>query len=283
MTTIEWTDETYNPIVGCSKISAGCANCYAAEAAKSARLQQFGQYQEAKNWDGTTIFVESQLLKPLQWKKGRRIFVCSMSDLFHENTPFEWVDQVFAVMALCPQHTFQVLTKRPKRMYEYLAYSPWRRISYYAEFVPGLSIPVIAKALEVTRDPHIKFLPNVEIGVTVENQPAANTRTPILQKIPAATRFFSCEPLLENIELDLNGIDLVIVGGESGKGARVCHLDWIKSIVEQCQKANVAVFVKQAGSNVISSDVPLKLKNRKGGDLEELPENLRIRQLPAYR
>ena len=118
-TGINWSDETWNQIVGCSRVSPGCVNCYAATSAKSPRLQQFPQYQSTRDWNGTIAFVESAIAKPLKWKKPRKIFVCSMSDLFHENVTDEMRDRVFSVMALCPQHTFQVLTKRPERAVRY--------------------------------------------------------------------------------------------------------------------------------------------------------------------
>lgn len=314
MTNIAWTDETWNPIVGCSKISAGCANCYAAEAAKSARLQQLHQYQSVKEWDGTTTFVESQLLKPLGWNKPRKIFVCSMSDLFHKNTPDEWIDKIFAVMALCPQHTFQVLTKRSDRMLQYFIDFPWSRIASCVEFFPGLSIPVIAKALTAVRnirDGKIQFLSNIHLGTTVENQKVADDRIPLLNQIPAAVRFLSCEPLLEPVDfrkhlrlcvgcqsrefqcghrLTKSKISWVIVGGESGSGARPCNIEWIRSIVRQCNQAGVAVFVKQLGSNVVQHPYidgeavvhsRLKLKDRKGGDMTEFLEDLQVRQFPV--
>ncbi|MBP0015354.1 MAG: DUF5131 family protein [Roseofilum sp. SID3] len=121
MSKIEWTDITYNPIVGCSRVprSPGCQNCYAATAAKSARLQQFERYQKVAAWNGTVEFVESALYNPLKWKKPRKIFTCSMSDLFHENIPDNWRHKIFAVMTLATQHTFQILTKRPENMNRY--------------------------------------------------------------------------------------------------------------------------------------------------------------------
>ena len=128
MTNIQWTNESWNPIVGCSKISEGCANCYAETGANSGRLQQFKQYQKVAKWNGQVEFVENQLLKPLKWKKPQRIFVCSMSDLFHQNIPNSWIDRIFAVISVCQKHTFQILTKRPHRMQEYFASLPYSRI-----------------------------------------------------------------------------------------------------------------------------------------------------------
>lgn len=289
MSAIQWTDETYNPIVGCSRISAGCKNCYAADAAKSARLQQFPQYQKVKNWDGVTEFVESQLLKPLSWKKPKKVFVCSMSDLFHDSVPFEWIDQIFAVMAIAPQHTFQILTKRPKRMLEYF-------LDYRCDMAPRwVEIQGTKQAIDLGRS---LPLPNVWIGVTVENQQAAGDRIPLLLHTPAAVRFLSCEPLLEQVELTpyfakgFASIDWVICGGESGTGARPCHLDWLRSIVKQCQATDTKVFVKQLGSNAVDFidcrnkltlcpyNYKTQLSDRKGGNIEEFPEDLRVREFP---
>lgn len=292
---IEWTDETWNPITGCSEISPGCLNCYAKAAAKSARLQQFEQYRAVKNWDGTTFFAESQLLKPLGWKSPKKIFVCSMSDLFHKNNPDEWIDKIFAVMARCPQHTFQLLTKRPANALEYL------KKKRFIKFVSGLNDhgDWIDTQNSIVGLP----LPNVWIGTTVENQKAADERIPLLRETPAAIRFLSCEPLLEPVYLDLKEIDFVITGGESGTGARPCHLDWIRSVVLQCKAAGVPVFVKQLGAKpiefvsqvestpyiegVVSTNfagetrkVPYKTKTKKGGNIEEFPIELQIRQFP---
>ena len=190
MTKISWTNETWNPIVGCSKISAGCANCYAANAAKSPRLQQFSQYEKVGNWDGTIEFVESQLLKPLSWKKPRKIFICSMADIFHDNVKEEWLDRIFSVIVVCPQHTFQILTKRPERMQEYLS--------------DPLTVDRIEEAgYEFTHNMDCLNnwpLPNLWLGTSVENQKAADDRIPSLLMTPAAVRFLSCEPLLEKID-----------------------------------------------------------------------------------
>ncbi|MBD2039242.1 phage Gp37/Gp68 family protein [Microcoleus sp. FACHB-672] len=279
MTNIEWTDRTWNSIVGCSRISAGCRNCYAADAAKSARLQQFPQYQEVKEWNGKTTFVESQLLKPLSWKQPQKIFTCSMSDLFHENNQFNWIDQILGIMALSERHTFQVLTKRLHQMLMYF--------DYQQEFVNWVQFNQLRCAINLRRK---MPLSNVWFGVSVENQEAANERIPLLREAPAALRFLSCEPLLEEVKLDLTGIDWVIVGGESGDKARVCHIDWIRSIVHQCKAAGVPMFVKQLGRRSIASNLYIdgvastyyhfKTKDRKGGNMEEFPEDLKIREFP---
>lgn len=281
MSNIQWTDETYNPIVGCSRISAGCKNCYAAEAAKSARLQQFSQYQKVKDWDGVTEFVESQLLKPLSWKKPKKVFVCSMADLFHESVPFEWIDQVFAVATIVPQHTLQILTKRPQRMLEYFLDYRCDTAPRWVEIQGTKQVVDLGQSLP---------LPNVWLGVSVENQQAARDRIPLLLQTPAAKRFLSCEPLLESIDLmpffvkEFASIDWVICGGESGTNARPCHLDWLRSLVRQCNETNTKVLVKQLGSYVTDKatlpGLRRHFRDRKGGNIEEFPEDLKVREFP---
>lgn len=256
MTKIEWTDETWNPTRGCSMAPGselgGCLNCYAARN-QLRRPQQtassgkpFAILRDAgPRWSGEVELIESKLLEPLHWKKPRRVFVNSMSDLFHENLPDAAIDRVFAVMALCPQHTFQVLTKRAERM---------RR--YFTEDELGRAIAIKAEA---TRIPGYHdglceaadFMPwpyrNIQLGVSVEDQ-ANKYRIDLLRPTPAAVRFLSIEPLLEDIgQLNLTGIHWVIVGGESGPGARPIHPDWVASIRDQCQAASVPFFFKQWG------------------------------------
>ena len=291
MTKIQWCTETWNPLVGCSKISAGCSQCYAAEAAKSARLQQFPQYQKVKDWDGTIEFVENQLLKPLSWKSPKKVFVCSMSDIFHANVKDEWLDKIFAVMALASQHTFQILTKRPERMKEYFALHEGKP-EFYASRSEMVFDALRKIKPEAEWNKFIWPLPNCWLGTSVENQKAADDRIPSLLNTPAAVRFLSCEPLLGLIDIRdyLHGIDWVIAGGESGSGARPCHVDWIRSLVQQCQQSETAVFVKQLGSNplltacyidgVATTYQKLKLKDRKGGDINEFPEDLQVREFP---
>ena len=274
MTKIEWTDQTWNPVVGCSEVSPGCANCYAREAARSRRLQQFPQYQTVKAWNGTVEFVESQLLKPVSWKSPQMIFVCSMADLFHNNVPDEWIDKVMAIAAICPRHTFQILTKRPERMR-----------AYFAD--PNRARWICDRALDLLRDeenplkwklPIAQFevkipLPNVWLGTTVENRKAI-ARIPAMRDTPSVLRFLSCEPLLEDLgDLPLTGIDWVIVGGESGSRARLCKVEWIRAIVEQCDRAGTPVFVKQPGCN---TDASASRQNK----LELLPDRLQLQQFP---
>ena len=261
-TKIEWTQETWNPIIGCSKVSPGCDNCYAEKMAariNHIELAQHGAYSANRKykhvvegafrgagWNGKTHLIENTLEKPLHWKKPRIIFVCSMGDLFHESVPFEWILEVWFIMKKCPQHTFQILTKRPERMHEFLC-----------EWAPN---------------PFMEPLPNVWLGVTAENQQQADKRIPILFEIPAAKRFVSCEPLLSRISFEiaesdilkydyLKGeawslgehytsglkLDWVIAGGESGRYARPMHPLWVIDIKIQCEATNVPFFFKQWG------------------------------------
>jgi protein gp37 len=208
---IEWTEVTWNPVVGCTKISDGCMNCYAARLAK--RLKAMGNIRY-KN--GFAVTLHHDLLGvPLKWKKPRTIFVNSMSDLFHEKVPVSFIKAAFKTMEAAHWHTFQILTKRSKRLVELAPKLPW----------PS----------------------NVWIGVTVESQ-KYTSRIADLRQVPAAVRYLSIEPLLTAIpKLPLKGIDWVIVGGESGPESRVMEAEWVRSIRDQCQKAEVPFFFKQWG------------------------------------
>lgn len=209
---IEWTEMSWNPITGCNKISEGCKNCYAE--IMSRRLKAMGQKKYSNEFELT--LHNSTLSEPLKWKKSHRIFVCSMSDLFHEKVPFEFIDKVFQTVKLTPQHEYQVLTKRAERMYDYFQTS---------------NVP-----------------PNVWLGVTVENS-KAKVRIDYLRKLKASVLFLSCEPLLEDLgDLDLSNIDWVIVGGESGAKARPMEEKWVLSIKEQSNKQGVSFFFKQWGT-----------------------------------
>lgn len=212
-TKIEWTDVTWNPVTGCTKISAGCAHCYAEVMTRRLKAMGVGKYQ-----NGFTVKLHEEALnEPFKWKKPRMIFVCSMSDLFHKDVPFEYVDRVMHVIEETPQHRYQLLTKRAERME---AYFNTRR-------VPG----------------------NVWLGVTVEEQ-ASKTRIDNIRFIRnAPLKYLSCEPLLEDLGgLDLSGIDWVIVGGESGNLARPMKEEWVRNIKNQCEKAGIAFFFKQWGT-----------------------------------
>lgn len=325
-TNIEWTDRVWNCVRGCSRVSSGCDNCYAIREARRhdhaggsyeglTRLRSDG----AIDWSGVVRVIQEKLEEPLRWRKPSRIFVNSMSDLFHESLRNEDIDEVFSTMELVPQHTFQILTKRPKRMESYIRHRS--------------QIP--------------RVLRNVWLGVSVEDQKTADERIPLLLQTPAAIRFVSYEPALGPVDFrpflirnpslvvcpkclyftnraestcpndgspvgpDI-AIDWIIVGGESGPGARSCDVAWIRDTVHQCREAGVPVFVKQAGSVPTIRDVspeeylrnypedewpigthfgnPTKdpalngrvalLKSRKGGDLSEIPDDLRIREFP---
>lgn len=210
---IEWTEQTWNPTVGCTKISPGCKNCYAETMAK--RLQAMGM-RGYENGFRLTLMPE-RLSEPLERRKPTVYFVNSMSDLFHEKVPFDYIRQVFDVMSQAPQHTFQVLTKRAERM---------------AEFCRGMTLP-----------------PNVWLGVSVENRKHGVPRIGVLSEIEASVRFLSIEPLLEPLgEIDLTGIHWAIVGGESGPKARPMKREWVDDIKQQCDQAGIAFFFKQWGT-----------------------------------
>jgi protein gp37 len=208
---IEWTTATWNPVTGCTKISAGCQNCYAERLALRLKAMGVAHYQNGF----TTTIHEQSLPLPLKWKAPRTIFVNSMSDLFHSGVPIAFIEQVFQVMKQAEQHTFQVLTKRPNRALELFDRLPWAS--------------------------------NVWMGVTVESE-AYLERIDQLRRIPSAIRFISLEPLLSSLpELNLQGIHWVIVGGESGQGARPMKKEWVLNIQEQCRTADVPFFFKQWG------------------------------------
>ena len=271
--------ETWNPIIGCSKVSPGCENCYAE---KQAHIRRFNaktaQYKEVVvksphdprygEWNGTTAFVLSQLTKPAEWTKPRAIFVCSMGDLFHEHSDFEKIDAVFSVMSDCDQHLYILLTKRPERM---AAFWKWKAEQHGIPWQPK---------------------PNVWLGITAENQEQANKRIPILLQVPAVKRFVSIEPMLGPVKLNqlireedghawvddcltgfkahgaggwyANKLDWVIVGGESGPNSRPVHPDWVRSVRDQCQEAGTPFFFKQWGEwlpmDHASDDRFLKIK-----------------------
>ena len=226
-TKIPWTDATWNPVTGCTPVSSACDHCYAA--------RMIGRGLPKMGHEGPFSHVQfhpSRLDQPLRWKKPRRIFVCSMGDLFHEQVAMAWVDDVRRTISKCQQHTFMVLTKRPERMKEYFT-SEWYR-------------PPI----------------NLWLGVTAENQEMADLRIPILLQTPAAKRFVSVEPCLGPVDLTrikiYNGViecaggrlppvDWIIAGGESGPGARPMHPNWPRSLRDQCQAAGVPFFFKQWG------------------------------------
>lgn len=298
-TSIEWTDATWNPVRGCSRLSPGCGGanrqggCYAEKIAArfSGPGQPFEGFAERSahggRWTGKMALVDDMLTLPLRWKKPRRIFVNSMSDLFHENLPDEAIDKVFAVIALAPQHTFQVLTKRSARMRAYFGDAgAVRRIIHEAFKLDQPDGAWLSADHEIAGDPIVP-LPNVWLGVSVEDR-ARKTRIDDLRATPAAIRFLSCEPLLEGLgELDLSGIHQVIIGGESGPRSRSFMLSWAASIVAQCANAGVAAFMKQLGAEAyddrsyVGSSPRYETKDRKGGDWSEWPADLRVREFPT--
>lgn len=269
-TNIEWTEETWNPVTGCTPVSAGCEHCYARRMAT--RLA--GRCGYPKDEPFAITLHPDRLTQPLRWRKPRTVFVCSMGDLFHERVPSEFIDQVFAVMAACPQHTFQVLTKRPERMRDLLVHEDVlcdisRAASNMAqhELISEDRYDAIDEALR--GDSSIWPPPNVWLGVSVEDQQTADERIPLLLKCPAAVRFVSCEPLLGPVDLSLwlyrkhppSGdlpschenlfwLDWIIVGGETGPGARPMHPQWARSIRDQCAAAGVPFFHKHHGEYI---------------------------------
>ena len=216
---IEWTDATWNPVTGCTKVSPGCAHCYAE--AVTLRFKRGGPYLPGQ----TTIKLHPDRLdQPSRWQRPRRVFVCSMSDLFHEEIPFAFIDRIVREMDSAKQHTFQVLTKRPKRMLEYLA---------WPESFLGFST----------------WPAHVWLGVSVENQFWADRRIPLLMQALPRVRWLSVEPLLKAVDLTayLEEIDWVVVGGESGPRARPIQPEWVQRIRDDCLEAETPFFFKQWG------------------------------------
>lgn len=354
-TPIEWSDYTMNPLrakmplsngksgmhviqpnseggcgtaIGhyCEKISPGCKYCY------SSRMQpRFGmpQFPEQRGDSGIEVYLDENVLtKILRHSKPGKVFWCDMTDMFGDWVKDEWLDRMFAVMALTPHLTHQVLTKRSKRMREYLCdeETPVRIAAHMWDFIESHIDPLNRKqgdlratAPDVDLDGEDWPLPNVWLGVSAEDQERLDERVPDVLATPAAVRFVSLEPLLEPLSfrwakwtppfepggnynhLDgMRGLSWAVIGGESGPNARPCNIDWIRDIVQQCKEAGVKVFVKQIGANVIGSlaDFPQHerltltngqhttdisgpcLRDRKGGDMSEWPEDLRVREFP---
>ena len=260
-TFIEWAHSVWNPITGCTKVSEGCRNCYAERMAK--RLK--GRFGYPAEDPFRVTLHHDKLDKPLQWKKPRRIFVCSMGDLFHKDVSFDNILRLLLVIRSTPRHTYIILTKRPERMK--LFFNEWFS---GAEALADCSLK-------------IKGIPkNIWLGVSVEDQKTADERIPILLQIPAAVRFVSIEPMLGPVDIVnqvafrkfqewLKGntqypLDWIICGGESGPGARPMHPDWVRSIRDQCKEARVKFFFKQWGKWIPEfqwSKIPLNLKGKK--------------------
>ncbi|RIS72050.1 phage Gp37/Gp68 family protein [Mycobacteroides abscessus] len=253
-TGIEWTDATWNPVTGCDKVSPGCDHCYAETFAE--RWRGTPEHYFANGFD--VQLRPNKLALPLRWTKPRKVFVNSMSDLFHDKVPDEYIARVFAVMALAPQHTFQVLTKRHGRMRSLLSSDDFR--SEVTQTFVGWAVEDLS-----LKTGHLESatgdwwpLPNVWLGVSAEDQKRADLRIPALLDTPAAVRFVSAEPLLGPIDLHgdpigkdsvfwIGHLDWVIVGGESGPGARPMHPDWARSMRDQCVAAGVPFLFKQWG------------------------------------
>ena len=306
-TSIEWTDVTWNPVRGCSRVSSGCSRCYAE--AVAARFSGPGQPYEGlavmksdgPHWTGKVVLVEDKLTEPLRWRKPRRVFVNSMSDLFHESVPDEWIDHIFAVMALAPQHTFQILTKRAQRMREYCLKQSGANLYRAFETLSALLDGIPAnRTIAFTERGSPWPLPNVWLGVSVENQQTADERMPLLLETPAAVRWVSYEPALAAVDFSfeaswdhvpcgfahgpaLQKLDWLVIGGESGPGARPFDVAWARQTIAQCKAAGIACFCKQLGSNPFYHDAgerDLKLRDRKGGDMAEWSADLRVREWP---
>ncbi|MEV0650118.1 phage Gp37/Gp68 family protein [Phytomonospora sp. NPDC050363] len=241
---IEWTEATWNPTTGCDQISPGCDNCYALTLAKrlkamgSEKYQQDGDPRTSGPGFGVTVHPGA-LEEPLRWRKPRVVFVNSMSDLAHARIPDDFVAKVFGVMAACPQHTFQVLTKRPKRFAKLLGDTG------FVAAAQSHAKAVLGGAADQGTD--IWPLPNVWVGTSIESDEYC-WRADQLRKTTAAVRFLSCEPLLGPLpSLNLDGIDWAIVGGESGPGHRPLDLGWVRDIRDHCLDQQVRLFFKQVG------------------------------------
>lgn len=312
-TGISWTDTTWNPLVGCSRVSEGCRNCYAEQLAGT-RMRHLPRYEGltrptagGPRWTGEVRLDAGVLALPLRWTRPRRVFVNSMSDLFHEAVPFKDIAAIFGVMAVARSHTFQVLTKRPQRALDFFAWvqakaeltAPtfprdpvaWRivRVVMGHAFDRGAAVGVIGSAQWP--------LPNVHLGVSVEDQATADTRIPLLLEAPAAVRWLSIEPQLDAITLwdhlssiDAYGeasgpahvmLDWIVIGGESGPGARPFDLAWARQLLDEAHEAGVAPFVKQLGARPVEAGSALHLKHRAGADPSEWPEDLRVQEWPS--
>jgi protein gp37 len=347
VTTIEWCDVVWNPIVGCSRVSAGCEHCYAERVAhRGMSAQHRGLTVMGKHgprWTGEVRFLPERLAEPLSWRKPRRVFVNSMSDLFHEGLTFESVAAVFGVMAACPRVDFLVLTKRPERARDFMRWIVDQDLAVedLDGCTPGLLHANAAALAEEARvggrqrlhlescaDPSGPWpLGNVWLGVSVEDQRTADERIPVLLDTPAAVRWVSYEPALGPVDftritwgngdfldalrrdsyrggLDSDRLDWIVVGGESGPGARPFDVAWARSTIGQCREAGTKVFVKQLGAMPVDGAegeptgnfrtnpdtgrrqyelrvTRLPLRDRKGGDMDEWPADLRVREMPA--
>ncbi len=331
-TKIAWTDKTWNPVTGCAKVSSGCKNCYAEGVANRFWATQYPEVDGRPRRFTDVLCHPERLERPLHWTKPRRVFVNSMSDLFHEDVPDEFIDRVFAVMALSPQHTFQVLTKRPERMRQYISArrveemsKVHRQIIMGPLFVPaemakgtlfagggaGLTGGMASESGRWAHDPSTFPwpLPNVWLGVSIEDQETADARIPELLATPAAVRWVSLEPQLGPVDFTAircpNGCDppdycndcypdgreatgtfdalqadwpfWVVQGFESGPKARPGDVQWARDVRDQCKDAGTAYFLKQLGRapHEGGEDWTNRFKSRAGSDESEWPADLR--------
>lgn len=342
MSKIEWTEKTWNPVIGCSLASPGCARCYAGTMARRqvamaeglgkvspyasvVRIAEPGQKPRtgAAAWNGDVKFLPDRLAEPLRWRRASRVFVNSMSDLFHERLAFDDIAAVFGVMAACHHHTFQVLTKRPERMAAFIHWATnWRTqyaqgahaclhnaLSNAPAYLPGLEDDDGPDAVGDSLRGLVWPLPNVWLGVSVEDTKRAEERLPILGALRAQgwRTFASVEPLIGPISHGFinrwQAAEWVVIGGESGPHSRRCEVDWIREIRDDAQAAGAAVFVKQVGAayedmlgSVVGASVdvkaaarrwglptgcPKRLSSGKGSDMAEWPSDLCVRDMPA--
>ncbi len=283
-TAIEWADATWSPITGCSKVSPGCANCYITRTMPFRVNRR--KFERVGNEMTTGVILHPErLIQPLKWREPKRIFVNSMSDLFHEEITSSFIDSVFAIMALASRHTFQILTKRPERMVEWFN----SRQNLHSNMEAIMSD--YGHSIKAWDGSYQWPLPNVHLYVSVENQYWADKRIPLLLQTPATVRGVSYEPALKGVDfrnwfcgfpgdsghLHLPSINHIIMGGESGPKARPMDIKWVCSTIDQCKMAGVPVFIKQMGSVWAKEHG----SNSKGGDMEAWPEDIRIREFPS--
>jgi protein gp37 len=305
-TKIQWTEATWSPVTGCTRTSSGCLKCYID---RTPPFRMAGRKFNSPDIGGTTgvILHPDRLTAPMRWRKPRRIFVCSLADLFHQDVPGQFIAEVFAVMALSPQHTYQVLTKRHARLRSLLSGEPFRTAVEVAinRFADDPAFPLgkdDRRRIQASESggawPWTWPLPNVWVGVSAEDQEWADVRIPALLDTPAAVRWVSAEPLLGPISLrrewiggPANGygpaVQWLVAGGESGPNARWCDPDWIRSLVDQCRDGVTAPFVKQLGSGwardwSVGGELVAR-SDPKGGNWDLWPDVLRIREYPTSR
>jgi protein gp37 len=308
-TKIEWTEKTWNPIRArrtssdergwyCEHVSEGCRNCYAE---KMNRNTYFGNGLEYKptTLPDVDLFLDEKILQqPLHWSKPQSVFPCSMTDLFGRWVKDEWLLKIFDVMRRCPQHTFQILTKRAERMKYFCSRLRFDGKGAGRIWIEPADVHTVGYRLMGGNG--ATGMPWVWLGTSVEDQKTADERIPLLLQTPAAIRWISAEPLLGPVDLSkeyltaLLGkypfkhysgprttiahlLDWVVVGGESGPKARPMHPDWARSLIAQCRSAEVPVFVKQMGK----APIGLNLRDSKGGDQSEWPDDLRVREYPV--